>query len=59
LEVNAIPGFTERSDLPKAAAKTGLSMSDLCVRIIESALDQGNKPRLCANAAAGSNTNDR
>ena len=59
LEVNAIPGFTERSDLPKAAAKTGLSMSDLCVRIIESALDQGNKPGCCASAVAGNNTNDR
>ena len=41
LEVNAIPGFTARSDLPKAAAKTGLSMSDLCVKIIEAA--KGNK----------------
>lgn len=38
LEVNAIPGFTARSDLPKAAAKTGLSMSDLCVKIIEAAM---------------------
>jgi D-alanine-D-alanine ligase len=39
LEVNAIPGFTARSDLPKAAAKTGLSMSDLCVKIIEAAME--------------------
>jgi len=39
LEVNAIPGFTARSDLPKAAAKTGLSMSDLCVKIIEAATE--------------------
>jgi len=37
LELNAIPGFTTRSDLPKAAAKAGISMSDLCVRIIEAA----------------------
>jgi len=37
LELNAIPGFTTRSDLPKAAEKTGISMSDLCVRIIETA----------------------
>jgi len=37
LELNAIPGFTTRSDLPRAAAKAGLSMSDLCVRIIEAA----------------------
>ena len=38
LELNAIPGFTTRSDLPKAAAKVGLSMGDLCVKIIEAAL---------------------
>jgi len=37
LELNAIPGFTARSDLPKAAAKIGLSMSDLCTKIIEAA----------------------
>jgi len=39
LELNAIPGFTTRSDLPKAAAKIGLSMSDLCIKIIEAALE--------------------
>jgi len=37
LEVNTIPGFTSHSLLPKAAAKAGLSMSDLCARIIEAA----------------------
>jgi D-alanine-D-alanine ligase len=37
LEVNTIPGFTTHSLLPKAAAKAGLSMSDLCVRIVDSA----------------------
>jgi D-alanine-D-alanine ligase-like ATP-grasp enzyme len=39
LEVNNIPGFTNRSDLPKAAAKAGISMSELCVKIIEMALE--------------------
>jgi D-alanine-D-alanine ligase len=39
LELNAIPGFTTRSDLPKAAARTGLSMSDLCIKIIDAALE--------------------
>jgi D-alanine-D-alanine ligase len=39
LELNAIPGFTTRSDLPKAAARTGLSMSDLCIKIIKAALE--------------------
>jgi D-alanine-D-alanine ligase len=38
LEVNTIPGFTTHSLLPKAAAKSGLSMSQLCVKIIEAAL---------------------
>jgi D-alanine-D-alanine ligase len=37
LEVNTIPGFTTHSLLPMAAAKTGLSMSDLCSKIIEAA----------------------
>jgi D-alanine-D-alanine ligase len=37
LEVNNIPGLTAHSLLPRAAAKAGLSMSDLCVRIIEAA----------------------
>jgi len=37
LEVNTIPGFTTHSLLPMAAAKTGLSMSGLCTKIIEAA----------------------
>ncbi|UCF16674.1 MAG: D-alanine--D-alanine ligase [Phycisphaerales bacterium] len=37
LEANTIPGFTSHSLLPKAAAKAGLSMSDLCSRIVEAA----------------------
>jgi len=37
LEANTIPGFTSHSLLPKAAAKTGLSMSDLCSEIVEAA----------------------
>ncbi len=44
LEVNTIPGFTTHSLLPKAAAKVGLSMSELCVRIIEAAL-ANNSPQ--------------
>jgi D-alanine-D-alanine ligase len=43
LEVNTIPGFTTHSLLPKAAAKVGLSMSDLCVRIVRTALAQGRR----------------
>lgn len=37
LEVNTIPGFTETSLLPKAAAAAGISFSELCTRIMESA----------------------
>ena len=37
LEINTIPGLTTHSLVPKAAAKMGLSMSQLCVRIIEAA----------------------
>ncbi len=37
LEVNTIPGFTSHSLLPKAAAKTGILMSDLCAEIVEAA----------------------
>lgn len=35
LEVNTIPGFTDHSLLPKAAARAGLSFPQLCGRIIE------------------------
>ncbi len=37
LEVNTIPGFTTHSLLPKAAAKIGIPMSELCVRIVRTA----------------------
>ena len=35
LEVNTIPGMTEASLLPEAAAAAGISYVDLCARIIE------------------------
>ncbi|MCX5633161.1 MAG: D-alanine--D-alanine ligase [Phycisphaerae bacterium] len=38
IEINTIPGFTTHSLLPKAAAKAGIEMSQLCLRIINSAL---------------------
>ncbi len=40
LEVNTIPGFTMHSLLPKAAAKIGLSMADLCARIVRTAFSR-------------------
>lgn len=41
LEVNTIPGMTERSLLPKAAAVAGYDFSALCRKLIENALDHG------------------
>ncbi|MDO8436439.1 MAG: D-alanine--D-alanine ligase [bacterium] len=35
LEVNTIPGMTERSLLPKAAGVAGLSFNRLCMRMVE------------------------
>lgn len=35
LEVNTIPGFTDHSLVPKAAARVGIAFDDLCRRIIE------------------------
>jgi D-alanine-D-alanine ligase len=38
LEMNTIPGFTSHSLLPKAAAKVGIPMPQLCLDIVKSAL---------------------
>jgi D-alanine-D-alanine ligase len=38
LEVNTLPGMTETSLLPKAAAAAGLGYAELCQRMIELAL---------------------
>lgn len=40
LEVNSIPGLTGRSLLPKAAASTGVSFRDLCIKILERAQEK-------------------
>lgn len=40
LEINTIPGFTTHSLLPKAAARTGLSMSQLCLRIVQTSFSR-------------------
>lgn len=39
LEVNTIPGLTTHSLLPMAAAKEHISMSQLCTKIIEAAME--------------------
>ncbi len=41
LELNNIPGFTETSLLPKAAASAGISFSGLCDMIMQSARKHG------------------
>jgi len=38
LEVNTLPGMTETSLLPKAAAAAGISYEDLCQRMVNLAL---------------------
>jgi D-alanine-D-alanine ligase len=38
LEVNTLPGLTERSLVPKAAAAAGISFGELCARIVETGL---------------------
>jgi D-alanine-D-alanine ligase len=50
LEINTVPGMTSHSLLPKAAGKAGLSMSQLCMRIVDMAL---------ADAAAANKTSVR
>ncbi len=41
LEINTIPGFTETSLLPKAAAHAGIGFAELCDRIMQSAQYDG------------------
>lgn len=43
LEVNTIPGMTESSLLPKAAAAAGIGFAELCLRIV--ALSREARPR--------------
>lgn len=40
LEVNTLPGMTETSLLPKAAAAAGIGFAELCQRMIEAALER-------------------
>jgi D-alanine-D-alanine ligase len=43
LEVNTLPGMTETSLLPKAAAAAGINYAELCQRMIELALARSKK----------------
>jgi D-alanine-D-alanine ligase len=44
LEVNVSPGMTETSLLPMAAQAAGMSMVDVCDRILQSSGDRAGKP---------------
>ncbi len=46
LEINTIPGMTTHSLVPKAAAKTGLSMSKLCSLLVKAAIDDNKENSL-------------
>jgi D-alanine-D-alanine ligase len=43
LEVNTLPGMTETSLLPKAAAASGLNYTGLCQRMVELAIQRGRR----------------
>ncbi|HOX01180.1 MAG TPA: D-alanine--D-alanine ligase [Candidatus Paceibacterota bacterium] len=46
LEVNTLPGMTETSLLPKAAAAAGISYPALCQTMIQLAIDRPSRPRI-------------
>ncbi len=50
LEVNTIPGFTERSLLPKAAAAANISFAELCDSIVDVAYKRAFMPERVARA---------
>jgi D-alanine-D-alanine ligase len=45
LEINTVPGMTKHSCVPKAAAKIGVSMVELCDRVVREALTNGRKAK--------------
>jgi D-alanine-D-alanine ligase len=47
LEVNTLPGMTETSVLPEAAAAIGLNYAQLCQRMIDLALQRSGKTTKC------------
>jgi len=46
LEVNTLPGMTETSLLPKAAAAAGLNYAQLCQRMVDLALQRNEKGKM-------------
>ncbi len=61
LEINTVPGMTLHSCVPKAAAKIGVSMVELCGRIVSQALADYQKTKniaLMEIAAGGQKTKE-
>jgi D-alanine-D-alanine ligase len=56
LEVNTLPGMTETSLLPKAAAAAGMNYAELCQRMIDLALDRKTAAELKAEQEAAGST---
>ena len=56
LEVNTLPGMTETSLLPKAAAAAGMNYAELCQRMIDLALGRKAAAVLTAEEAAAGST---
>jgi D-alanine-D-alanine ligase len=56
LEVNTLPGMTETSLLPKAAAAGGINFTELCQRMVDLALERRRGETQILTAAAAANT---
>ena len=56
LEVNTLPGMTETSLLPKAAAAAGINYAELCQRMIDLALARKSAAELRAEQEAAGST---
>jgi D-alanine-D-alanine ligase len=56
LEVNTLPGMTETSLLPKAAAAAGMNYAELCQRMVDLALNRKSAAALKAEAEASGST---
>jgi D-alanine-D-alanine ligase len=53
LEVNTLPGMTETSLLPKAAAAAGIGYAELCRRMVELALRRGRRQQTKTPVSSG------
>jgi D-alanine-D-alanine ligase len=56
LEVNTLPGMTETSLLPKAAAAAGINYAELCQRMVDLALARTDEARLKAEELMAGST---